>query len=67
MFPPVALFIPGMVELLSVLVVLFVTFGIPLVAAIAVYHFYDGKNAYEERIETLERRVDQLERDRPDD
>jgi len=80
---PTALFIPGVVELVSVLVVLSVTFGIPLVVAIVVYQFYrrfkaiasglvpevlhDGTKAYEERIADLERRVEQLERDRSDE
>jgi len=62
-FPPLALLIPSVVGLLSILIPLLITFGIPLLAAVVVYHFYDGKKAYEERIGELERRVDELERD----
>jgi len=52
------------VELLVILVLAMVYLGVPALIAVAVYHFYDGKYAYEARIATLERQIDQLERDR---
>ena len=61
MFPPVVLFIPGVVELLVMLILAIVYLGVPALIAIAVYHFYDGKYAYDERIDDLEARIERLE------
>ena len=54
MHPPLAVGIPGLTELLVMLTLALSYLGVPALIAIAVYHFYDGKYGYDERIERLE-------------
>jgi hypothetical protein len=61
MHPPLAVGIPGVTELLVILMLALMYLGVPALIAVAVYHFYDGKYAYGERIAELEARIDRLE------
>lgn len=61
------LFVPGLPggpELLIVLLMFVVYFLVPVLGVVAIYNFLDGKRGYEERITSLERRVEELEDDR---
>jgi len=61
MHPPLAVGIPGLTELLVMLTLALSYLGVPALIAIAVYHFYDGKYGYDERIDDLEARIERLE------
>ncbi|MBX0286692.1 hypothetical protein [Haloarcula salinisoli] len=61
MYPPLAVGIPGVTELLVILMTALLYLGVPALIAVAVYHFYDGKYGYDERIDDLESRLDRLE------
>ncbi|MEY7851898.1 hypothetical protein AB7C87_22155 [Natrarchaeobius sp. A-rgal3] len=63
----VPLFIPGVPggpELLVILVMLLFYIAIPIIIIVAIFNFLDGKRGYEQRIEALEQRVEQLENER---
>lgn len=60
----VPLFLPGLPELSIVVLMLGLYLVIPILLIVAVYNFLDGKRGYEERIDALERRVDELEDER---
>ena len=56
--------VPGGPELLVLFFVLILFGAVPLLVIIAVYNYLDGKRGYEERIDALERRVEELEDER---
>jgi hypothetical protein len=58
----VPLQIPGLPELLIVVLVLLIQLAFPMFLALVVYQFMDGRNAYEERIAELEAEVETLRR-----
>lgn len=63
----ITLFVPGGMGPPELFILLFMAVfyvGIPLLGIVAVFYYLDGKRGYDERISTLERRVEELEDER---
>lgn len=56
----VPLQIPGGPELFIIALTFALYLGVPVLIALVIYSYMDGKNSYDERIERLEAEVEEL-------